>query len=226
MMTVQEIEAKKLSYENIVASAPAVHAALVPFSTEFDAFCVTYSDARKALKDTDWDKLIADAFVEANKEAIAAIGVAIAEAIQSAVDGLEVEKLLGQPVHALTFFRGTSKVTQKDANGADVIVTTLDKGIVRFNPTTHVKESGGTKKSSDSAGGEKKGHTVITGPDGATYSLTKFVVLHATDAEKTEHEREVGSTPGKVTPHTRVDSKPKFEKFCASHNLVGYTYGA
>jgi hypothetical protein len=67
--------------------------------------------------------------------------------------------------------------------------------------------------------GERKvsaGHTKVVSPDGSKLSLTKFVMANATDAEK--------SSPAYKYPHTRVDSKPKFDQFCESHGLTGYVY--
>jgi hypothetical protein len=57
---------------------------------------------------------------------------------------------------------------------------------------------------------------MIVSPDGSKLSLTKFVMTHATEAEKASAEYKY--------PHTRVDSKPKFEEFCTAHALSGYIY--
>jgi hypothetical protein len=82
---------------------------------------------------------------------------------------------------------------------------------VVFNPVTKVAASG-----PKAAKGTRKGHNFVNAPDGTKMSLTKFVMTTATDTEKATAEFKY--------PHTRVDSRPKFDEYVKSHNLAGYTY--
>ena len=135
---------------------------------------------------------IAAATLAANAELIATAGAQVAEAIGQLLTGLEVEKLVGKPVICLRY--------AKDSEG---------KSLVVFNPIIKVAS---TRK----AGAKGTGRTVIVDAEGNRLSLTKFVLAHATEAEKATDEYKY--------PHALVASKPKFEAFCQSHALTGYTY--
>lgn len=84
------------------------------------------------------------------------------------------------------------------------------KALVVFNPIVKIKSTG-SKSSTKGAG-----RTVVVDSQGEKLSLTKFVLEHATDTEK--------ASPEFKYPHTKVDSKPKFEAFCKEHSLTGFTY--
>lgn len=83
------------------------------------------------------------------------------------------------------------------------------KALVVFNPIIKVKAAGA--KTTKGAG-----RTVVVDPEGNKLSLTKFVLATASEAELKSDEFKY--------PHTRVDSKPKFEEYCTAHTLTGYTY--
>lgn len=81
--------------------------------------------------------------------------------------------------------------------------------IVVFNPVTTVRATSGSK-------GKGAGHTQIVDSQGNVESLTKFVKRTMTDAES--------GTDAFKYPHTRVDTKPKFDAYCEAHSLTGLTY--
>ena len=135
------------------------------------------------------------ALIAQNADAIAAIGVQIADAIEQLADGLKVADLLGTPLIALRY--------AKDAEGKKLVV---------FNPIIKVKAAGGTRKAGT-------GRTVVVDAEGNRLSLTKFVLAHATDAEK-----DAAHADYLKYPHAAVDTKPKFEAWCQSHTLTGFTY--
>ncbi|GAH37999.1 unnamed protein product, partial [marine sediment metagenome] len=81
-------------------------------------------------------------------------------------------------------------------------------GVV-FNPVMKVTAKGTPRTPGT-------GRTVIVDTEGNKLSLTKFVLAHATDAEK--------ASPEYKYPHSQVATKPKFEAFCTAHALTGYTY--
>ena len=190
-MNIQEVETKKTTLEAEMATALEAAKVLTPATSEFDEAYSRYLSAKSMLAKIP-DEL-AKAMVAQNAEAITQCGTQIAEAIGQLVVGLKVADLLGAPVIALRY--------AVDAEG---------KALVVFNPIIKVKAAGGKR---ESKGG---GRTVILDPEGNRLSLTKFVLAHATDAEK--------ATPEYKYPHSQVDSKPKFEAFCEAHTLTGYTY--
>ena len=192
-MTVQEIEAKKVKLEAELNMALTAAKVLTPATAEFDEAYGRYLAAKAAIACIPDE--IAKAKLSENAAAIAAAGASIAEAIIQVAEGLKVAQLLGKPVNALSFYM--------DAAG---------KAMVVFNPVTRVTSPGRASDKKDKGAG----HTMIVGPDGTRYSLTKFVLAFATEAEK--------ATPEYKYPHAQVASKPKFEAFCTAHNLTGYVY--
>jgi len=196
-MTVTEVEAKKTNLETELTTALAAAKVLEPATPEFDEAYGRYLTAKAAIAKIPDE--IASAKLAENADAIKSASATVAEGITQLLEGLKVAELLGKPVIALAYHRAVN------ADG------TISTG-VNFNPTVHIKASG-PKVAKEAKGA---GHTMIVGPDGARLSLTKFVLTNATDAEK--------ASPEFKYPHTRVDSRPKFDAFVASHNLTGYTY--
>lgn len=191
-MTVIEVEAKKISLEAELNTAAEATKVLTPVTPEFDEAYSRYLAAKTALAKIPEE--ISKAKIAENAEAIAQCGGQVAEAIGQLVTGLKVEELIGTPVTSLRYFIDADK-----------------KASVVFNPVVKVATRGtGSRKDG------KGGRTVIVDSEGNRQSLTKFVLEHATEAEK--------GTDAYKYPHTRVDSKPKFEEFCKEHTLTGYTY--
>ncbi len=199
-MTIQDIEERKVKLEGELTTALEAAKVLTPATAEFDEAYGRYLTAKSAI-----DKIpdeIAKVKQSENAEAIKTAGITVGEAIIQLIDGLKVAELIGVPVNALRFYNTPSK----DEAG----VETMSMGVV-FNPVA------ATRKAGTGTGGKKGGgRTVIVAPDGDKFSLTKFVLAHATDAEK--------ESPEYKYPHTRVDTKPKFEEFCSTHTLTGYAY--
>lgn len=189
-MTVTEVEAKQKTLEAEMATALEAAKVLTPATPEFDEAYSRYLSAKASIAKIP-DEIAAAKLAE-NAEAIATAGASVAEAITQLCDGLKVADLLGKPVEALRF--------AIDAEG---------KALVVFNPVIRVAAA--RKK-----GVKGAGRTVIIDPAGEKWSLTKFVLEHATDAEK--------ATPEYKYPHSQVATKPKFEAFCEAHKLTGYTY--
>lgn len=186
----KEVETKKTTLEAEMATALEAVKVLTPATPEFDEAYTRYLGSKASLAKIP-DELIAAKLSE-NSEAIAVAGTQIADAIAQLAAGLKIEELLGTPLIALRY--------AVDAEG---------KGLVVFNPIMKLKSTTGAK-------GKGTGRTVIVDSAGERLSLTKFVLAHATEAEK--------SSPDYKYPHTRVDSKPKFEEFCKAHSLTGCTY--
>lgn len=189
-MTIQEVEARQKNLEAEMATALEASKVLTPATVEFDDAYGRYLSAKANLAKIPDE--ITKARQAENADAIKQSGVQVAEAIGQLVDGLKIADLLGTPVTTLRY--------AVDSEG---------KALVIFNPVTKVKSTGKREA-------KGTGHTQIVDPEGNRLSLTKFVVAHATDAEK--------ASPEYKYPHTRADSKPKFEEFCVSHGLTGYTY--
>ena len=137
---------------------------------------------------------LAAAKLAQNAGAIQLAGVTVGEGIRQLVDGLGLEELLGTKVIAIRY--------TVNAEGKIGVV---------FNPVIALKSTGPKAPKTPGTGRTKIGY-----PDGTSTSPTKFVLAHTTEAEK--------ATPAMKYPHTLIDSKPKFDAFVASHNLVGYTY--
>lgn len=190
-MTTVEVEAKQKALEAEMATALEAAKVLTPATAEFDDAYGRYLAAKANLAKIPAE--IAAAKTAENAEAIKVCGTQIAEAVGQLVDGLKVADLIGTPVIALRY--------TVDSEG---------KAGVIFNPVIKVKAAGGAKKTPGA------GRTVIVDPNGEKWSLTKFVLAHATDAEK--------ASPEYKYPHGQVDSKPKFEAFCTAHSLTGYIY--
>lgn len=130
-----------------------------------------------------------------NAEKIAEAAKVVGDAVIELCTQLGVEALLGTPVIAYRM--------AKDSEGKIISV---------FNPITKVTTTG--KKT-----GTRKGHTIIVTPEGERLSLTKFALSQMSESQKTE-----GSEDYVKYPHSLVDTKPKFDAFCESHNLTGYVY--
>lgn len=190
MQTIVEIEAKQKTLEAEMSTSIEAAKVLTPATPEFDEAYSRYLAAKASIAKIPDE--IATAKLAENAEAIATAGAQVAEAIEQLVDGLKVADLIGVPVTALRY--------AKDAEG---------KKLVIFNPVTKVRAAGARR-------GRGAGRTSIIDPQGEKWSLTKFVLAHASDTEK--------ASPEYKYPHTQVDSKPKFEKFCEAHSLTGYTY--
>lgn len=191
MQTVQEVEAKKTTLEAEQATALEAAKVLTPATAEFDEAYGRYLAAKASLLKIPDE--IAAATLAANAELIATAGAQVAEAIGQLLTGLEVEKLVGKPVICLRY-----------------AVDSESKALVVFNPIIKVAS---TRKAGATKGG---GRTVIVDGEGNRLSLTKFVLAHATEAEKATDEYKY--------PHALVATKPKFEAFCTGHSLTGYTY--
>ena len=191
-MTVVEIQAKQASLEAEQNTALEAAKVLTPATPEFDEAYQRYLSAKAAIAKIPEE--IAKAKQAENAEAIAQCATQIGEALVQLIEGLKVAELLGTPVIALIY--------ALDADNTPLVV---------FNPIIKQKATG------PSAGkGKGAGRTVVVDPNGEKWSLTKFVIAHATEAEKL--------TPEYKYPHTRVDTQPKFEAFCTEHSLTGYTY--
>ncbi len=189
-MTVIEVEARKFSLEAELSTALEAAKVLTPATPEFDEAYSRYLSAKANLAKIP-DEVI-KAKVAENADAIKVASTQVGEAITQLVDGLKVADLMGVPVTALRYFT--------DSEGKVGVV---------FNPVTKVKSTSSPRTPGT-------GRTVIVDSEGNRLSLTKFVLAHATEAEK--------ASPEYKYPHTRVDSKPKFEAFCASHSLTGYSH--
>ena len=190
-MKIVEVEAKQKALEAELTTALEAAKVLTPATAEFDEAYSRYLGAKANIAKIPEE--LAKARQSENAEAIAQCGTQVGEAIGQLIVGLKVADLLGVPVTALRY--------AIDAEG---------KVLVVFNPVTKVRATGGKR---EAKGG---GRTVIVDPEGNRLSLTKFVLAHATDAEK--------ASPEYKYPHSQVSSKPKFEEFCQTHSLTGFTY--
>jgi len=200
-LTTVEVEAKKTTLEAEMATALEASKVLTPATAEFDEAYGRYLAAKAGIAKIPEE--LAKAKLAENAEAIATAGAQVGEAIVQLVDGLKIADLLGTAVTGLRYYRHVK--TAEDGT------ETIDTGVV-FNPVTKVPTKG-TKPAKGA------GRTVILDAAGERLSLTKFVLANATDEEKLE-------TSDKFLkyPHTAVDTKPKFEAFCESHGLTGFTY--
>lgn len=191
-MTTAEVQTKETQLQAELATALEAAKVLTPATAEFDEAYGRYLSAKAAIAKIPEE--LSKAKIAENAVVIATAGTQIADSITQLIDGLKVEEMIGKPVESLRW--------AKDAEG---------KAGVAFNPVVKLASTG--KKSGASKGA---GHTVIVTPEGERLSLTKFVLAHATDAEKASEEYKY--------PHTRVDTHPKFEQFVKDHNLTGFTY--
>jgi len=190
-MTVLEVNQKQAKLQAEMATALEAAKVLIPATPEFDEAYGRYLGAKSGLAKIPTELAVATKAEHA--DAIKADGVTMAQSIKQLIDGLGIDAKLGEPVKKLVY---------------DV----FESGpAVTFNPTVTVRATKAGK-------GEPKagGRTVAKLPDGSTMSLTKFVLEHATEAEK--------ASPEYKYPHGVVSSKPKFEAFCAVHGLTGYEY--
>lgn len=139
---------------------------------------------------------------ELSKAKIAENSAVIATAGSQVADAIE-QLIEGLKVSELIGAPVTALRYAIDAEGKKLVV---------FNPVTRLASSGGKREAKGT------GHTMIVDPEGNKLSLTKFVLANATDEEKASEAFKY--------PHTQVDSKPKFEAFCESHNiaLAGFVY--
>ena len=196
-MNLQEIEVKEKQL--VVEMTTALEAAkvLTPATPEFDEAYTRYLASKASIAKIPTE--IAAAKVAENAVAIAAAEVTVAEAVAKLLEGLKVADLIGEPVIALRYYR----IVKTDEAGVETVSTGA-----KFNPTAVSKKTGARKPGT--------GRTTVVSADGTKQSLTKFVLEHATAEEAASDEYKY--------PHTQVDSKPKFEKFCESHKLTGFTY--
>ena len=197
-MTTQEIMDKQAKFETELATALEASKVIAPGTPEFDEAYTRYLTAKTGIARIP-DEIAAAKLIE-NAEAIKTAGDTVAEALTQLIEGLKVADLLGTPVIALRYYRVVKVVEGKP----DEVST----GTV-FNPIMKLASAKGSKKSG-------AGRTVIIDGTGDKLSLTKFVLNTATEAEK--------ASPEYKYPHTRVDSKPKFEEYCKAHSLTGYAY--
>lgn len=202
-MNTKEIEAKQVTLEAEQNTALEAARVLTPATPEFDEAYARYLGAKAAIAKIPDE--IATAKLAENKAAIDAAAITVTEGITQLVDGLNVGDLLGKPVISLRYFR----VVSTDDAGVETIST----GTV-FNPVTKVSTKGAGKSA-----GKGTGRTVVVDAEGNRLSCTKFVLAHATDSEKTD-----GSEDYIKYPHTAIDTRPKFDKFCETHGLAGFTY--
>lgn len=191
--TIVEVEAKQTTLNAEMSTALEAAKVLTPATPEFDEAYSRYLAAKASIAKIPDE--IAAAKLSENADAIKIAGVQVADAIAQLIDGLKVAELLGKPVEALRY--------AVDAEG---------KSLVVFNPIIKVKSSGAKK-------GKGTGRTVIVDAQGDKWSLTKFVLENATEAEK-----DANNEAFLKYPHTAVDTKPKFEKFCEAHSLTGFIY--
>lgn len=189
-MTIQEVEQREKQLQSEMTVALQAAKVLKPATAEFDEAYGRYLAAKANIAKIPAE--LARVKLEANSSALATVGATVSDAIAQLVAGLKVAELLGETV----------KVVRYQVNDAGI-------ASVSFN----------AKGKAPAAKGERKvgnGRTQIAASDGSKQSVTKFVLAHATDAEK--------SSAAFKYPHTQADSKPKFDAFCASHNLTGFTY--
>lgn len=189
-MNTQEVATKKTSLEAEITTALEAVKVLTPATPEFDEAYARYLGAKASLVKIPEE--LAAAKLSENADAIAQCGVQVSEAIVQLLDGLKVADLVGVPIKTLRF-----------------AIDDAGKPLTVFNPVTKIKATGGKRTPGT-------GRTVVVDAEGNRLSLTKFVLAHATDAEKASLDYKY--------PHSRVDSKPKFETFCQEHSLTGYTY--
>lgn len=195
MATIVEIQEKQGKLVAEMTTALEAAKVLQPATPEFDNAYGRYLAAKAAIAKIPEELTMAKR--AENADAIKADGAAIAEGIRQLLDGLKTAEKLGEAVISVVWTQG--------AVGAD---GTVPAPVVYFNPK--VKSAPTSKETGEVA--RKTGRTTILGPDGSTYSLTKFVLAHADEAEAGKY------------PHVLVDSKPKFDEFCTKHGLTGYTY--
>jgi len=190
-MTIAEVEAKGTALQTEMAAALESLKGKKPASAEFDEAYGKYLGAKAALSKIPAE--IAKAKAEQNAGALKSVATTVSEAITKLCEGLKVAELMGEPVATVRY----------------VVINGVAS--VDFNKTVRLATKGpkGERKAAN-------GHVAIIAPDGSKQSLTKFVLAHATDAEKSSKEFKY--------PHTQVDTKPKFDAFCASHNLSGFVY--
>ena len=199
MSPIAEIEAKKTTLESALATALEAAKVLTPATPEFDEAYGRYLTAKAALVKIP-DELAAAMRLE-NKAAIDADATVACDAIFQLVEGLKVADKLGVPVVALRYYR----IERTDGEGK----VSVEQGVV-FNPVASKAAPKGERKTKGA------GHTQIVTPEGERLSLTKFVLANATEEDKASDKFKY--------PHSFVDSKPKFDTFCTSHSLVGFTY--
>lgn len=189
-LTCQEVEAKKVSLEAELNTALEAAKVLTPATAEFDDAYSRYLSSKSALAKIP-DEL-SKAKVAENAVVIATASSQVADAIEQLCEGLKVAELIGAEVVGLSY--------RKNPEGVKTVI---------FNPITRVATAGKREA-------KGTGHTVIIDSEGNHLSLTKFVLAHATEAEK--------ASDAFKYPHTQVDSKPKFESFCEGHSLTGFVY--
>jgi len=193
-MTIVEVQAKETALRTEMGTALEAAKVLTPATPEFDEAYSRYLAAKANLAKIPTE--LTAARVAENAGAIQVCAAQVAEAIGQLVVGLKVADLTGAPVTALRY--------AIDADG---------KALVVFNPVTIVRTKSFGSKVTGGAG-----RTVVVDPAGERWSLTKFVLTNATEAEK--------ASPEYKYPHSQVATKPKFEAFCQTHQLVGFTYEA
>lgn len=189
MPTIKEITEKKSNLEKQMETALGAAKVLKPATAEFDEAYGRYLAAKAQMAKIPSE--FAAARMAENADAIKSAGAAIAETITKLCAGLKVADLLGEPVLTVVY--------SMDAEG---------KTQVRINPKVRL---GATK----STIGERKvgqGRVKIVGPDGTEYSLTKFVIAHAPEADRGKY------------PHALVATEAKFDVFCTKYKLVGFKY--
>jgi len=196
MMTVQEIETKKTQLEAELNTALEAAKVLTPATPEFDDAYGRYLGAKAGLAKIPGE-LAATKRAE-NANAIKADCAVLADGIGKLVAGMGLEAKLGSPVISVVWTQG--------AAGIDGVVPAP---VVHINPTV---KSVGNKRVPTSSGGS--GRARVRCPNGEFTTPTRFVLDHATDAEK--------ASPEYKYPHGLVSTQPKFETFCLAHNLIGY----
>ncbi len=199
-MTVKEVQEKQVRLEAEMSTALEAAKVLTPATEEYDDAYARYLGAKSGISKIP-DEIAAAKLAE-NADAIKLGGAQMSEAITQLIAGIKVgeasiESLLGKPVTALRWFT--------DSEG---------KASAVFNPTVAVRGTTGNK-------GASKSRVSIVDATGNKMNSTKFVLAHLTEAQKTESH-----TDYVKYPHTLVDSKPKFDEFCTSHSLTGFTYEA
>jgi len=188
-MTLAELDKRAVELQSIIANQLATAQKLQAGSVEFDEAYGGYLASKAEL--AKMPELKRQAQVAENKVAIDAAGKTVAEAIQKLIAGLKVSELLGEDVKTLRYY-------VEESGTVSVI----------FNPKAMLRPKGKAVKSG--------GRTIITDSEGNTTSVTKFVLAHATEAEKASKAFDY--------PHTQCDTEAKFQDFCVKHNLTGFTY--
>lgn len=157
-MTVTEVTERKATLETTMKESQTKLKGLKPFSEEFDTIMAEYLKAKSQLAkiDDEFAKAKADEATNAVKSQCATIAISITKLIA----GLEIEKLISEPVRSVVY-----------------VVDSEGKASVTINKVTKLRASGTPGE------GKGKGHTKIVDGSGNEHSITGFIKAHATADE-------------------------------------------